>query len=525
MTTARARRTVAVTAAALTMSVTAACTSDDGFHIDRGVPTSSSSTSAPSPSPSSSVAPSAGASPTGQRVQADASCPSGPSSKTPAGQGANQVVDDTHYPQKGHEEVDVRHTSGDLRWDGKTLGGRTTTRLVAAKDTSSISLDLSAALAVGAATLDGKPVKPTRRGDVVVVPTPALKAGSAHTLVLTYRGAPKPVTAPSRRDDSKEGLGWVMQHGQEVTTYAEPYGAHTWLPVNETPSDKALYDLTIRTRGKQVGVFNGSLCSTSVSNGERTMTWRTAEPMAAYLLTLSIGEYSRTDVPLGDGRSAAVWTRPRDKAELGVLQRQLPIAYKALTAKLGPYPFSALGAVVTAGSTAMETQTMMSFSDGSLMPGQGEGDVVVHELAHQWFGDLVTPTTWKDLWLNEGWATYLQAQHSTMPEDFVLNECSSSVAAEGQAGNPHKDAFAGSAPYMCGALALAELREQAGAPAFWKAAKAWLGSARYGTSDRAAFERLWQRETGKDPRPVLRKWLDQVSSSTTTTAPLAESAG
>lgn len=436
---------------------------------------------------------------------------------TSAARGVNAPVSSGHLRGYGHPQVDIRRSVLDLDWDGTTLRGTADLRLATTSNVTSVPLDLASRLAVRSASVDGRSVPVSRTATGLVLRTGTLRAGSEHAVRITYSGRPAGVTVRLGRDS--EPLGWVRRVDGSVSTFAEPVGASTWMPTNELPSDKAIYSATVRTRAPYTAVFNGVRCGQTTRAGRTTSTWHASAPMPAYLVTLSVGRYSRYAVALTKGRTAWLYLRPEDLGQRARLVRDIRYAVDRLEARLGPYPFPSLGVVVTGGDSAMETQTMISLSAGSYTTSR---DTIVHELAHQWFGDLVTTATWKDLWLNEGFAQYLQMQEKTMPwyDDASTNAlmCAMTAEADGQAGNVRSGHLLGDGPYICGAMALAELRQQAGAQRFWAALKGWPQSRRYGTATRADFATYWRTATGKDPRPILAKWLDRANERMTTTA-------
>jgi aminopeptidase N len=107
-------------------------------------------------------------------------------------------------------------------------------------------------------TLDGRRVGFTHPGNLLRVSTGELAADSRHTLVVVYRGTPRAVRAPAERSDVAR-VGWRTTRNGSVWTMQEPWGALTWYPVNDHPSDKAFYDATIDVPARWVGVFNGTL--------------------------------------------------------------------------------------------------------------------------------------------------------------------------------------------------------------------------------------------------------------------------
>jgi aminopeptidase N len=263
------------------------------------------------------------------------------------------------------------------------------------------------------------------RGKDLVVAAP-VRTGDRHTLEVRYRGTPKPVAAPTTRDDFST-IGWAITDDGETWTMQEPFGAYSWYAVNDHPSDKALYDFTLTTRSPWVGVANGRLQSRRESGGSTVTAWHLDEPAASYLVTVAFGDFTMTRDRSKSGVPMTYWTPRGDASAL----RSVQVAGEELgwiEDRLGPYPFSSLGLVVVDSNSGMETQTMITLgtTDYTLSP-----SVVVHEMIHQWYGDQVTPRDWRDVWMNEGMAMRPSSTASTS-----TRRCPSGPPRTGTRGRP-----------------------------------------------------------------------------------------
>ena len=209
------------------------------------------------------------------------------------------------------------------------------------------------------------------------------------------------------------GLGWHTTRTGQVWAMQEPYGAFTWYPVNDHPSDKATYDVRLDVPRRWVGVSNGRMVSRSVSHGRTVTRFTSRDPMASYLATVAIGPYRRYAQTGPHGIPLTYWL-PRDKPQYLAPLKATPATLRWLESRLGPYPFDRAGVVVTPSGSAMETQTMITFGADNYRFGSREvQQTVAHELAHAWYGDTVTPDDWSDVWMNEGMAMYVEAAYST----------------------------------------------------------------------------------------------------------------
>jgi aminopeptidase N len=459
----------------------------------------------------------------------DLAIPTGPT-RAPANQavpGAGALrhalshpVEDPYYPDTSNPEFDALHYGLSLAWDprARRLTGTATVVFRVAKSRSLVRLDLSSALSVGTLTLDGRAVDHSHHSDSLWIRVGKLRVRSRHTLLIAYEGTPRLTAAPSERSDQREGLGWSIAPNGTVYTFQEPYGAFTWFPVNDHPSDKALYDITIRSPRGWRGVSNGQLVSSVVASDQTIDRWHLDSPAASYLTTVAIGPYSQTRLRGPHGLPVSLWWMPADETLVGRLRRQTVAALNWLDRHLGRYPFSSAGVVLVGGASAMETQTMVTMSAGAL---NRPDAVVLHELAHQWYGDAVTPVSWLGLWLNEGFAMYVQHWYET--EQHVSSPFSGSFRRwrlldqplRTQAGPPghfNKDKFADSNVYICPALMLNEIRKRIGGAKFEAMMRAWPARHRYTNQDRQSFTSWINHFTGRDLTPLIDRWLDSPTT-------------
>ena len=424
---------------------------------------------------------------------------------------------DPYYPAEGSTSVDVLHYGLDLTWDAATrrLSGSATIRFRAPRAESRISLDFGDQLSFTSLRVDGQDPRGSGYGPhKLIVLTGPLARDSVHTLVVRYHGSPRPVRAPSRRSDLLD-LGWTVQPDGEVWSIQEPFGAYTWYPVNDQPSDKAFYDITWHTKAAWRGVSNGDLVSDTVRHGERTMHWHLASPAASYLVTVAIGPYHAYHQTGPHGLPITYWVRNSDQDLLPEL-RHTPAMIRWLEARLGPFPFDRIGAVVAPTPSAEETQTLVTIGRSVLTERGGGLSDLLHEYSHQWYGDEVTPNNWKDLWMNESFAMYVQirweASHGG-PNMSVwrraLNQEDQGLRdAFGPPGEYDRSDFAELNVYYCGARMLDRLHAMLGSTLFGSVIRGWPVSRRFGNADRGDWIRYLDRVTGRNLARFVRHWLD-----------------
>lgn len=427
-------------------------------------------------------------------------------------------VEDPYYPDTSNPEVDALHYGLDLDWDGKTLRGTATVTLRAAKDTRTLTLDLIPELAAREVTLDGKTVEFRRTDMHLVIESGALTSGSKHTVRVGYSGTPERVPSSSGRSDATDGEGWVTAEDGAVHTFQEPWGAYTWYPVNDHPSDEAYYDARITARSPMRGVFNGRRTAERSTGEKNTSTWHLGDPAASYVITIAIDEYRPVEERMPDGTVMTYWVRPEDDAALANLRSWGRRSHTWLVKQIGAFPYPTAGVVLVGGDSAMETQTLITMSDTvARAPRAGGEPVLVHEQAHQWFGDDISPKDWTHLWLNEGWAMYWQGRFQ---EEHGLGSPwqgwqTEDTTARRQSGPParfKKEHFAHSNAYLGPALMIREMRVKIGAPTFDRLVKLWVKDQAGQHVDRAEFTQWWSAKSGTDLKPLIDRWLDSPTT-------------
>ena len=423
----------------------------------------------------------------------------------------SQPVKDRVYPQVGAPGVDALHYQLDLTWDAnsETLTGKETLTFRSTRDAESFELDFGKSLTADAVRLDGQQAQFRQRGKDLVVGSP-VRQDERYTLEVRYSGTPRPVAAPTTRDDFST-IGWQITDTGETWTMQEPFGAYSWYAVNDHPSDKALYDFTLSTPSPWVGVANGKLRKRTESGGNTVTEWHLDEPAASYLVTAAFGNFRMTRDRSDSGVPLTYWT-PRGDAGAVRAMRVAGDELDWIEGKLGPYPFSSLGLVVVDSESGMETQTMITLGDTdyTLSPA-----VVVHEIVHQWYGDQVTPRDWRDVWMNEGMTMYLQvlweAQRYRFDADQALLEWAAQAremrAQAGPPANYDPATFGEGNIYYIPALMWDEVRRRVGDQRFWSLVRAWPRSHDNANAGYADITAWWSRKTGQNLRPLFDRWL------------------
>lgn len=423
-------------------------------------------------------------------------------------------IGDPYYPDLGNGGYDVEHYDLDLTWDpaAGTLAGIASIDLVPTENLSAFNLDL-VGFEVEAVSIDGERAEHERVGEreLVVSPAQVLVEGRRALVEVTYAGRPGV-------DDAGTALfepGWHVD-GREAFVVAEPAGAAAIFPCNDHPSDKATYSFEITAPDDLVVVTNG-LADESVDSGD-SKTWISdaAEPMASYLVQVGIGDLTLVDSGTGPGGVRIRHALHRALGEAEEVVADTADLIDVLDDMFGPFPFEAYGvlAVDEPLGVALETQTLTIIGADIAVGGPETEEILVHELAHQWFGNAVSPATWKDIWLNEGFAVYATWlwRESTGGPTAADSARSSPRLDEPPPGDPGADELFTLSVYERGAQTLQALREQIGDDDFFELLQRWVDEHSGGAASTDDLVALAEEVSGEQLDELFDSWLyDPIS--------------
>ncbi|WP_203977373.1 M1 family metallopeptidase [Planotetraspora silvatica] len=425
--------------------------------------------------------------------------------------GRSTPVVDPIYPKRGTDALDVLHYDLSLDWSPskRVLTGTATLQVRPTKDAASFSLDFTP-YEIDSLTVDDAPATGKVTEEKLTVATPVTE-DKPFTLVVGYHGKPMTTPMPSKRSDAHP-LGLTVDRDGGLWTMQEPFGAFTWYPANDQPSDEALYDISVTVPKGWSGIASGS---PKGRDGD-TFRYQSTDPVASYLTTLAVGKYKKAAAKGPHGLPLTYWYLPRDKRALPVLKKS-PKYLAWLEKKFGPYPFPSGGVVMVDSDSGMETQQMITL--GSAVAKEGADGLeldVLHEYSHHWFGDTVTPADWTDVWLNEGWATYAQflyqSERDKIPDaslDGWFRQSDAALRKEfGPPGHPRPSEFAAGNVYICAAAMLRQLHNTLGDKKFFALARAWAQDHRNTQQTRASFTAFVNEQTGRDFTAFIDAWLD-----------------
>jgi len=418
-----------------------------------------------------------------------------------------------------HQIVHVR-----FDWARQMTVGSTTVTLV--------GLPKSAPLATAALDAEGMKIKSVTQG------SRALKyAYDGHSLAVTLasplRAGQKQTFAVDYEASTPRKGAYFNERKHVVWTQGEVEDTRYWVPTYDYPNDKTTWEFFIRSAKGERALSNGRLVgSTPVGTDSIEWHWTLEKPASTYLMTTVVGNYTvLQDRPSSNGATIGYWTYPdsADAAWRGFAHT--PDAVDLFSRKTGvPYPWPKYDQIVIPDFQfgGMENVTATSQNDAeilypaSALPQAWSGGLMSHELGHQWYGDFLTTRRWDDIWLNEGFATFMEQIFTEADRGFdegaydrfsaQLQVIGADRAARrpivyGRWVNSPFELFFSGHIYPKGATVLQLLRHQLGDDVFWKAMHKYTVDHAYGNvvSDdlRVAFEQT----TGRDFKSYFDQWV------------------
>jgi aminopeptidase N len=427
-------------------------------------------------------------------------------------------IGDEFYPGLGNGGYDVEHYDLDLFFDpaADLLDAAVVITATATQDLTAFNLDFRGFEIVDL-RVNGRPASFERSGmELTITPAEPIASGETLEIIVAYAGTPSGVSSPAFPGIS---LGWQVGPDGERYVVAEPDGANSWFPANDHPLDKATFRYTVTVPdGYAVGAtgeFLGTETGSSGIGDVVTYTWDMDDPMAPYLATIVIGEGYQLIDDKASTEVAGIPIRnflppdlaaapPTALAKTGEMVAVLEEAF-------GPYPFDEYGiAVVGAFPAALENQTFSIFGRPMVNAPFFEL-VLVHELAHQWFGDSVSLAQWNDMWLNEGFATFselLWIEHlngrPAYNEAVANRRQSAGLAGYPPPGLPPPTDLFNGGVYQLGGLLLVDLREEIGDEAFFTLLRTYTAAFADGNATTEDFIALAEEISGRDLEEFFR---------------------
>ena len=372
-------------------------------------------------------------------------------------------------------------------------------------------------MSVSGVTMNGSAVPFTHSSDVLLVPLASAPAVNQRArLVVRYRGTPA------------TGLKIGNNKYGNRTFFSDnwPNKARHWLPTIDHPYDKATSEFIVTAPSHYQVVSNGLQVETSdVPGGRRRTHWKNSVPIAPWLYVLGAARFAVQRVGTFEGKAIETWVYAQDR-DAGFADFATPtkdvLAY--YSDYVGPFAYERLANIQSNSvSGGMEAASAILYSESSVT-GTGSvrwRNVVIHEIAHQWFGNAVTELDWDDVWLSEGFATYftlLYIEHAYGRDEFVRGlQSSRNTVMAFAAKNPaytiihnnltRMEDVTSSHTYQKGSWTLHMLRGVIGSEAFQRGIRAYYARHFNGSATTADFRRAMEEASGQELGWFFEQWL------------------
>src|SRR5712692_4825140 len=397
------------------------------------------------------------------------------------------------------------------------------TALILKDNVSIIDLDFGS-LPIDAVTIGAQPAHYERKPELLnVFLGQAARAGDKVSIVVTYHGHPSDGLVFSTDRDGKPsatGDNW-------------PNRVHQWIPCLDHPSAKATVSFTVAARQRDNVVANGKFIN--VTGNAATSRWRYEEskPIPPYCMVVAVSEGARLDATERTVTPLFYFVPQRDRASAPKGFSPAAPALAFFTETIAPYPYEKLALII--GATrfgGMENSSAIVFTSTLFDPRNNDKmsarfgiptrieSVVAHEIAHQWFGDSVTESTWADLWLSEGFATYFAGLFIEKYDgedafrDYLRNAAERYFAYEKQRQTPIHDTetqdlmgLLNENNYQKGAWVLHMLRKRLGDVAFFGGLRAYYKDHRDANATTEDLRAALEKASGQNLREFFRRWI------------------
>ncbi|MBB3050208.1 aminopeptidase N [Prauserella isguenensis] len=414
-------------------------------------------------------------------------------------------IGDPYYPEAGNGGYDAQDYDVSVRYDPDSgvLHGDSTMTARATKPLSRFNLDLRG-MTVESVHVDGVRTRFDREGahELVITPERAKAGNQRFRVRVQYHGTPE------RTASGLGSNGWHRTPSGGAFAMGEPPSASFWYPSNDHPRDKATFRLTARVPQGWTAVSIGREEQTTTRDGWTTSRWVEPEPVAGYLTTVAIDRFDVTRRTLDDGTPMVNAFAPGSE-DLRPEARRTGEIVRFLESRFGDYPATTTGGIYLGADIgyALETQGRPTYDAGATL------STIVHELAHQWYGNEVSVSSWADICLNECFASYAQWLWDEGKEGADLDvKYHKTVAAVTEEfwDPPLYDMGAGDefqGVYGKGILAMHALRRQLGEEAFWRVMRSWPREHREGNASWPEFERFVERIYGRSLDGFFAEWF------------------
>jgi len=429
---------------------------------------------------------------------------------------------DLYFPDLGNGGYDSLHYHLQVTpdFEAETLDATVTIDIRATQNLAEFNLDFWG-FTITQLTVNGVSAD-YHRADVelTIVPSTPILADETATVMISYDGQPR--DGIPLQDQFLVSAGWVFHEAGSLVV-SEPFGASLWYPVNDHPQDKATYSFEVTVPEPYVVATNGQLIDVIENDGMLTYQSETNDLTSSYLVTVQIGDFIldetqiENDVPIRN-----YFARPYYVTALPIFDEtaEMIAFYEDI---LGEYPFDVYGSIVSDFELpfALETQTLSTYGTHILEESPRTHITLAHELIHQWFGNSISPARWQDIWLNEGFASYLsllwagEKYGEAIVPNILKDWYATSIEPDFYAsspdaiGNPTQKFFLHRAIYWKGALTLHALRLRVGDEVFFEIIRTYYQAYRDSHARVEDFIAIANYVSQEDLNAFFDSWLYQ----------------
>ncbi len=430
---------------------------------------------------------------------------------------------DSIFPGAGNGGYDVYSYNLNLgymrdRTDPVEIDATMRIRARAVQNLDRFNLDLHGPLQVGRVKVNGARATVRRVGaELRITPAHQLERDKPFKVVVPYHGVPTPRRGSFPPSDVMPPRdGWQTSDDGTIVI-AEPYGASTWMPVNDHPQDVALWRIKATVPSSLAAISNGQLRSRVRHGNRTTWSWRTDQPRPIYLATLAVGHYRIFDQRVAKLPTMIAIEDAVGRYPVKRLMHQMTAAIALLRRELGPFPAIQTGAIV---QTVFEDYIFETYTRPTYGEHPPEKWQVVHELAHEYFGNSVRLADWSETWLNEGpttWAEWLDSDRATGTRHRSFASSFASIYNQHSKSDPfwqiaigapdnEVDLFSDSV-YLRGGMTLYALQLKVGEPTMLEIMRTWIRDYSGQPVRTEDFIALAELISGQDLSGLFNDWL------------------
>lgn len=419
---------------------------------------------------------------------------------------------DSDYISDNQKKIDILHYDINIRLlpEEKIIEAVTTvTGLIKEPGLKTIDLNFRDNFIISQILLNGKKTEYLNKKTKLSIPVPA-DYNDTFNITVNYKGCPKKLGLSSF-------VFGEINDKSLVYTLNEPSYASTWFPCNDIPSDKALLDIRITNDSSKTSVSNGKLMEVTANGAEKTYHWKTFYPIATYLICLFSSKYDTFEDQYinqnNDTLKLQYFVLPEHKNNAKFDFEDQPEYLRVFSKLFGEYPFMKEKYGIAEflwQQGAMENQTITGVGSSFVSGKKLFDDIYIHELSHHWWGDAVSPATWKDIWLNEGFATYSEALYYEAKSGF--DALKSTMQSKFKRDFPEKlystdgDLFSMTI-YNKGSWVLHMLRKETGDSTFFSILRTYFQTYKYKNASTNDFKTICEKVSGKNLDQFFKQWV------------------